>query len=621
MKAKNLADLARTILRDPSVKVTFGGSTSYFLPGVDKNGKKTVHINIAKIDATPEGIIVMCGLVFHEVGHIHTDGKKPQALLGEMWNVIEDVRTELLTIKERPGASFSLEAVTNHYHEKGSFEPKDLSQAIMGKTMAYGRGRVLNQQAILPLEAFCDEMMDDAFGQSFIDDVEDILKGYTSLKNAADTTKMAKQLIDLLVQQQAQAQQQAQQQQQCQQGGQGSGQGQSQQQGQGQSGQDEDQDDQSDSQDQDDKSQNQSKGGKQEEQEDADSESGNGQTGSQSDQDGDDPSAGSGSSSSDDDDSDSQDDTQSNLGGGAGFGGGNRPTAEEIEEMLKGGSGYGDIGKLMQEELEQLAEEAYQAGDHEMPEWPVIGKLNDNRPALDESAAMAASSRMRAKMGSLLFAAKRLPVSNGTSGRKLKTNRLVRMLTCGDTKIFSKKVQEAAPNSVVVIVEDSSGSMQRDNRYAIANQAAFALNSCLYSLNGVKCATIEFGEKNQDDNINLVCDFGEKPKSSRFNIPPYGGTPTADAIWAARGMLLQRPEPRKIMLILTDGQPNDYEPTVGATAKSEKDGIEIVAIGIQCPDVRDYWKNNRVIHSMADLPTAMFGTMEELLTRRPGGAA
>ena len=620
MKQKNLADLARTILNDPSIKVTFGGDTSYFSPDIDKNGKKTITINIAKIDATPEGITVMCGLIFHEIGHIHTDGGKPAGMLGEMMNIIEDVRTELLTIKARPGAAFDLEAVTNHCHAKGSFEPQDLAQAIMGKTMAYGRGRVLSQTAILPLEDVCNEMMDDAFGQSFIDDVENILKGYSTLKNTADTTKMSQELIDLLVQAQQQAQQQQQQQQQ--QGGSGSGQGQSQQQGQDQSGQGEDQedDDQSDSQDQDD-SQGQSKGGDQDDQ-DADSDSGNGQTDSQSDQNGE-PSTGSGSNgSADDDDSDPQD-SQASIGSGAG-GIGKFPTDEELAEMLQSQTGYGDISQLMQDELAALSTESYRNGDTETPEWPTIGRLTRNRIPLDEAASMVASSRMRARMGSLLFAAKRLPVSNGTSGRKLNTSRLVRMMATGDPKIFSKKVEEAAPNSAVVVVMDTSGSMGHDNRYIVANNAAFALNTCLNSLNGVKCATIEFSNKDRNDgsysDVNLVCDFGEKPKSERFNILPFSGTPTDQAIWAARGMLLSRPEPRKIILLLTDGEPNDWETTEGATAKTEKDGIEIAAIGIQCESVKHFWKNYRVIYSMDDLPTAMFGMMEALLTRRPGGA-
>jgi cobalamin biosynthesis protein CobT len=621
MKEKQLADLARTILKDPTVKVTFGGSTSYFTHETDKQGNKIVLINIAKMEATPTGVLLMCGLVFHEIGHKHTTGGKSQGMLGDLENIIEDVRTEQLTIKERPGASFDLEAVVKHYLDKGSLEPKDLNTALMGKTMAYGRAYINNQKVILPLEEACNEMIDDAFGQSFIVEIEAILDGYRSLNSTDDTRAMAKALIDLLIQEQLQQQNQQLQQQQSQ--------SQSQQQqgaGQGNNGGDQD-DTQQDAQAQDnqDSANNQSQqngkgnGDDDPDQQDADGDSSNGEADTQSDPNGEND----GDSNTDDSDDISQD-SGGTQGSGAG-GCGKLPTDEEIAEMLAKQTGYGDFGQLMQDELDELA--AMSVADNtigpETPEWPELGRLTRKYISLDESESMAASSRMRARLGSLLFSSKRLPVTHGTSGRKINTNKLVRMMTAGDPKIFQKKIVEAAPNSAVAVVLDTSGSMDDNGRWVVANKAAFALNSCLHSLNGVKCATVEFSTKDRNDgsyaDVNLVCDFGVKPKSDVFNIPPFSGTPTDQAIWVARGMLLQRPEPRKIMLIVTDGEPNNHSLTHGATRRAMKDGIEIAAIGIQSSEVRQFWKNNRVINTLSDLPAAMFGMMEELLTRRPGG--
>jgi hypothetical protein len=68
--------------------------------------------------------------------------------------------------------------------------------------MAYGYGRVLKHQAILPIETRCDEMMDDAFGLEFINDVEAIIRDIPSLRSTMDTQAMAQRLIDLLIQQQ-----------------------------------------------------------------------------------------------------------------------------------------------------------------------------------------------------------------------------------------------------------------------------------------------------------------------------------------------------------------------------------------------------------------------------------
>jgi cobalamin biosynthesis protein CobT len=116
--------------------------------------------------------------------------------------------------------------------------------------------------------------------------------------------------------------------------------------------------------------------------------------------------------------------------------------------------------------------------------------------------------------------------------------------------------------------------------------------------------------------VNILVDFGRKPASENFNHHPFDGTPTHKALWAARVMLLQRPEPRKILLILTDGSPDSGCETRAATQRIMRDGIEIAAIGIMDKSVRHYWDNHQIIQAINELPAAMFGVMEGLLTMR-----
>jgi len=115
----------------------------------------------------------------------------------------------------------------------------------------------------------------------------------------------------------------------------------------------------------------------------------------------------------------------------------------------------------------------------------------------------------------------------------------------------------------------------------------------------------------------MLVDFGRKPLSENFNHHPFDGTPTDTAIWAARALLLQRTEPRKIMLILTDGGPDNGTETKTATQRSMKDGIEIAAIGIMDKSVQRYWDNHQIISKIEELPAAMFRVMEGLLTGSP----
>lgn len=552
IRDQELAGLAMTLSRDAKIKITVGGDGSYCKP----DGS---HINIARMPSTPLGRMLMTGLVFHEIGHKnHTKGGRPDGLLGDMMNVIEDIRVDMETIKERPGTCFNLEAVTSHYMNKGSLEPVSLSHAMLGKVMAYGFGRLMGHSAIIPLEAACNEMMDDAFGQEFVDDVDAIIKDLHKLRNTRDTTRMAQKLIDLLIHQQQQTPPQAAQNQ-SQQGPQG-------QQATGKPG-------------------------------------GTDSTPSNKKQQGN--KAGS-----------SQDKEEKQVSGsgcdGAGSGGRKRPTPEEIEEMLKNNTGYGDLSALIQSELDKIADSTPSSIMAGIPLLPDIGRLKASHGKLDEVEAISASSRMRARLMGMLQSIKMQPKAYGLSGRKLAPGRLVKLAT-GDPRIFRKKTEVKLVNTAIAVLLDLSGSMH--SRYRIANAAAFALHTTLYGLKGVAVCSLEFSGKDRAPEVNMLVDFGKKPQSDNFNHHPFDGTPTHKAIWAGRVMLLQRPEPRKIMLILTDGCPDNDQETRGATRRTMDDGIEIAALGIMDKSVRRYWDNHQIIESIQELPAAMFGIMEGLLTK------
>ena len=68
------------------------------------------------------------------------------------------------------------------------------------------------------------------------------------------------------------------------------------------------------------------------------------------------------------------------------------------------------------------------------------------------------------------------------------------------------------------------------------------------------------------------------------------------------------------MLVLTDGCPDNGTETSAATKRIKRDGIEIAAIGIMDKSVKRYWDNHKIIQSISELPAAMFGLMEGLLT-------
>jgi|GEM_PF-2003366 len=585
IRDQELAGLAMTLGRDAKIKITVGGDNSYC-----KNDGS--HINIARMPSTSLGRMLMTGLVFHEIGHKNftTGGGRPDGLLGDMINVVEDIRVDMATIESRPGTCFNLEAVTTHYINKGSLEPKNLTHALLGKVMAYGFGRILKQAAILALEDICNEMIDDAFGSEFIDDVDSIIKDMDKLRSTADSRVMAQKLVDLLVQQKTPKPQppaSPQPSPETKSAAQGTTQGaphapDDQQTRQTQLNQGQAQKDGQERSDEDvPGTQHQGEDGIEENPQQQ------GQSGMQA--------------------------SGSGAGAGAASGGGKRPTVEEIDKMLKNNTGYGDLSSLIQKELDEIADNTPYKILAGIPLLPDIGRLRALHGKLNEVEAISASSRMRARLMGMLQSIKMQPTSYGLSGRKLAAGRLVRMAT-GDPRIFRKKVETVEVNTAVMVLLDLSGSMC--SRYRVANAAAFALHTTLFGLKGVAVCSAEFSGKNVTPEINILVDFGRKPLSENFNHYPFDGTPTHNAIWAGRALLLQRLEPRKILLILTDGCPDNSAATRSATQKALKDGIEIAAIGIMDGSVRNYWDNHRVIKTIQELPSAMFGIMEGLLMRR-----
>ncbi|MBN2645369.1 MAG: VWA domain-containing protein [Desulfuromonadaceae bacterium] len=100
-----------------------------------------------------------------------------------------------------------------------------------------------------------------------------------------------------------------------------------------------------------------------------------------------------------------------------------------------------------------------------------------------------------------------------------------------------------------------------------------------------------------------------------IDLTPQGGTPTDQALWYARTSLLARNEVRKLIVLLTDGRPNNIPATQAATRccewGCEQDGIEIVALGILSDAVARYWNRYRVLHQLDLLPQVLFGMLEQ----------
>ena len=573
LRDTELAGLARTLGNDTDLTITVGGDNSYC--SADGN-----RINIARMPATPLGRMLMTGLVFHEVAHKrYTEGGRPQGMLGDLTNIIEDVRIEALTIKERPGTRYDLEVVTTYYAGKGDLTPTDTTTALLGLVLSYGYGEILQHRAVTELHATCRTLLAEALGSAFVPDVLRLLEqGFPTLTSTVEAQRLAERIIDRLKQVPQEEEPSV---------------------AQG-----------------DKKAEDRTDGSGEETTADASPDGQQQQS---------EPSIG----NSTEDDAPSEDQQQKSNTTPDDCSGPDsaadkvpstptpKPTAQDIDRMINtGGRGYGDRSSALLNDLNQLAGQTPQELLHAVPLLPPTQRVTTPdrfADSLDETEAIATSARLRSRLLTLLQGKQRRSHAAGSSGRRIDSRRLVNM-AFGDPRIFRKKEEVIALNTAVVILIDGSGSMLSTGggtrtMSRIANASAFALHRTLYSLAGVSAASAVFAGK-EGTNIRITADFGQKPTAPLFQVRPSGSTPTDQGLWYARGALLTRPESRRILLIITDGYPDDLDAAQAAAKRIHQDGIEIAAISIGTDAVQQLCDSCCVINQVTELPGVLFSMLE-----------
>ena len=94
-------------------------------------------------------------------------------------------------------------------------------------------------------------------------------------------------------------------------------------------------------------------------------------------------------------------------------------------------------------------------------------------------------------------------------------------------------------------------------------------------------------------------------------------TPLTEALWWVVKQLLPQSEPRKIILVITDGSPDNFLTAYNTIQTVQSMGIEILGIGIDAPNLCHLIDNQENITNMTELASAMFRILQRtLLTKR-----
>lgn len=193
-------------------------------------------------------------------------------------------------------------------------------------------------------------------------------------------------------------------------------------------------------------------------------------------------------------------------------------------------------------------------------------------------------------------------------GSRLNQRRVHRLST-GDARVFIRTTDRRELDTAVFLLADVSGSMSTENRIGIASDAMLCTAAALTGLPGVKVAAGTF------PGLFPVLKFGENPLTNtpRFGLPCFGTTPMAEGLRWATSVLSTRSEARKILLVMTDGEPDNRGTASTAIQAAEAIGIEVMAIGIKHSGVETLFSDSVVITDLPELPRAMMSMLGSTL--------
>jgi cobaltochelatase CobT len=188
-------------------------------------------------------------------------------------------------------------------------------------------------------------------------------------------------------------------------------------------------------------------------------------------------------------------------------------------------------------------------------------------------------------------------------GKSISSSRLA-SVAIGNIKVFDSQSIHRSPNAAIALLIDKSGSMD-DEDIKMANSVAYSLSTALDGIEGVESLVAYYPKQFDDIELAVVKAFEEKKSIQSFNIESYGGTPTAEAIQSVTSLLMTRSEPRKLLFVITDGDPNSVSDTETAIEEAQALGVKVFGIGIK-QHVRGFTEADfHVIHSTKELVNAL----------------
>ena len=212
----------------------------------------------------------------------------------------------------------------------------------------------------------------------------------------------------------------------------------------------------------------------------------------------------------------------------------------------------------------------------------------------------------------------------------------------GNFRLFQRRVEPDQLDVVFTLLVDESGSMNRKKKFLVARQASVL---CAEALDGISVPFEIIGYSTQSSEAVMAHNCGHVPvfqfrhiRHSRLehrlyktfedtyrnvrtrlvNIAPRFNNWDEEHLTFAARRLSGRPEKIKVIIIISDGQPNGNVRNLMETVEGlSRQGFRIIAVGIEDDYVREIYPNHVVVKDMSQLALELINLLEqELLGRR-----
>ncbi|AGG89008.1 cobaltochelatase CobT-related protein [Rhodanobacter denitrificans] len=279
-----------------------------------------------------------------------------------------------------------------------------------------------------------------------------------------------------------------------------------------------------------------------------------------------------------------------------------------------------DLGKVLGASLEQEARKGVEAEARQLAKEGVRARPVTDPLAVSKRRAqgqgelqqvLGQSQQLRTRLAAAMEAQARAKVDYRRQGARLDGRVLHRLFT-GDMRVFARKEVARKVNTAVQILLDRSGSMN-GTPIEIARKATLATAVGISQIVGCKAAAAAFPA------IEVLKEFDEAARgvAGRFDLSAAGGTPMGRAmIWAA-SQLVSRREERKLLVVITDGEPEDVPMVKRLAGKFAQSGVEVIGVGIGSgrQAVERLFPSAVGIDAVDELAGALFGVIHKKMRR------